>query len=1203
MTFQSNANPMFRSKFAEDIFHQKYAHEGANTWTELCHTLVEDVCRDSMSKDDKSQLIQYMIDLKFIPGGRYLYYAGRPAKFFNNCLSGDTKLMTLDGMRRMDSYREGESLQVWSPVEKAFLPAVMKSHGEQEVFEITFAPIRGRSKRTWKVKATADHKWPTLNRGDVEDLRVGDRIGFADIDLGSNVTAFIHGMVFADGSAGYCRVKDGGYSHQLRLCGDKSRHTQLLEECGHSITYPNFANGDPVAYVKSHENLKSLPTNSSPGYVAQFIRGWVDMDGHNGMTRQIHSIDRAAIEFFVNHAHLAGFIVTGGICCQKGVTNFAPEGRKPLYRANFMEADKCQPIKVVDITSAGVQEVWCPFEPKHNRIVIDYGIDTFQCYLLKAEEDTREDWADLSWKSESCLMTGGGIGSDYTAYRASNQPLRRTGGLASGPIPKMQMINEIGRHVMQGGSRRSAIYASLGCWHDDVMKFIAAKDWHNMPIAGAKKANGTPFTIWDAKQADFNYPAPLDMTNISVNYGTNWLLDYRKSGDAGEVFLTNVRQALMTGEPGFSFNFFDKENETLRNACTEVCSEDDSDVCNLGSLNFGRIESIYELGDVIRLGTMFLVCGTLVAHLPYEKIHQTRAKNRRLGLGVMGLHEWLLKRGSRYFVTPELHQWLAVYRNASDLTSRRFADGLGISRPVANRAIAPTGCQRPDTLIVTDDGILELQEMGDKNGNQWQPLGLPVAKERGSEVATRFFVNGVAKTKIITLSSGAMLESTPNHQYRTIRAGGYEWLRADELVAGDKMVVALGTYNKSTSRDVMPPVRIYRTENVGSFPVEVSDDLARFLGLFYADGSIHTKGIRIACNSKEEDWKEVSKLGESLFGIAPTIEHNGRNCTSVCFNSSLLLRWLYINGWYKPECADMYLPASIRTFSENHLRAFIEGYFWGDGSSSNSARYIDTASSVYARQLLTIIRALGDDAAINTHQSGFGGTIHRVRWVRTKRRDETASITSTLRDLGLDHCTVDAVASITDGECETLDIEVPKGNTYIANGVVSHNTIGILAGTTTGIEPLFAVAYKRRYLKGKRWHYQYVVDSAAQEMIDLYGVDPNDIETALDLSAAYERRIAFQADVQDYVDQSIASTINLPAWGSWANNEDCVKPFADVLAKYAHRLRGFTCYPDGSRGGQPLTLVPYSEAKTNLGEVFEEAIQTHDPCRDGVCGV
>lgn len=476
------------------------------------------------------------------------------------------------------------------------------------------------------------------------------------------------------------------------------------------------------------------------------------------------------------------------------------------------------------------------------------------CYLLKAEEDSREDWANLSWKAESCLMTGGGIGVDYSVYRGEGEPIQRTGGQASGPIPKMNMLNEIGRRVMQGGSRRSAIYASLNWKHPDIWKFMAAKDWQSMPVGKTGK------TLWDIKQEDFNFPAPLDMTNVSVNYDTEWLMEYFKTGDPGKVFKENVKQALKTAEPGFSFNFFDKENETLRNACTEVTSADDSDVCNLGSLNFGRIESISELKDVTRLATMFLICGTLKAQLPYDKVYKVREKNRRLGLGFMGVHEWLIKKDYKYEVSPELHQWLSVYEGVSDDTSRKFADLLGVSRPVANRAIAPTG------------------------------------------------------------------------------------------------------------------------------------------------------------------------------------------------------------------------------------------------------------------------------------------------------------------------------------------------------------SIGILAGTSTGVEPIFAVAYKRRYLKGQnRWVYQYVVDSAAQELISLYGTDPDKVESAIDLAGDYERRMRFQADVQDYVDMSISSTINLPSWGTKLNNEDTVDKFANTLAKYAHRLRGFTCYPDGARGGQPLTSVPYREAVEKLGEEFEEHIESHDICdisgTGGSCGV
>lgn len=473
------------------------------------------------------------------------------------------------------------------------------------------------------------------------------------------------------------------------------------------------------------------------------------------------------------------------------------------------------------------------------------------CYLLRAEEDTREEWAALAQRVMSCLMTGGGIGVDYSRLRESGATLKRTGGVSSGPIPLMYAVNEIGRNVMQGGSRRSAIYASLNWRHEDVNTFLHAKNWDQQPIGKAVKGDGTPYTHWDAKFEDFNHKAELDMTNISVNWDDAWGFDPKNP-----VFLKNVEQALRTGEPGFSFNFGDKQNETLRNACTEVTSEDDSDVCNLGSINLGNIQTLEEFRGVVELASKFLVCGTLRADLPYSKVREVREKNRRLGLGLMGIHEWLLQRGYGYEVVDELKQWLEVYRDESKRSADRYCDRLNISRPVAYRAIAPTG------------------------------------------------------------------------------------------------------------------------------------------------------------------------------------------------------------------------------------------------------------------------------------------------------------------------------------------------------------TIGIMASTTTGIEPLFAVAYKRRYLTdGTKWKYQYVVDATADRLIREYGLQPDGIDTAYSLSHDYERRIKFQADVQDYVDMSISSTINLPPWGSRENNESRVAPFAETLARYAPRLRGFTAYPDGSRGGQPITSVEYKDALKHKGMEFEETDICELTGHGGSCGV
>ena len=156
--------------------------------------------------------------------------------------------------------------------------------------------------------------------------------------------------------------------------------------------------------------------------------------------------------------------------------------------------------------------------------------------------------------------------------------------------------------------------------------------------------------------------------------------------------------------------------------------------------------------------------------------------------------------------------------------------------------------------------------------------------------------------------------------------------------------------------------------------------------------------------------------------------------------------------------------------------------------------------------------------------------------------------------------------------------------------------------TTTGIEPLFAVAYKRRFLtEGTKWKYQYVVDGTA-ELLIREGVKPESIESALDLATNYEKRIKFQADIQDYVDMSISSTINLPSWGSKGNQESDVERFATILAKYAPRLRGFTCYPDSSRGGQPLTSVPYEEALKHKDVIYEELDICDISGKGGSCG-
>lgn len=302
------------------------------------------------------------------------------------------------------------------------------------------------------------------------------------------------------------------------------------------------------------------------------------------------------------------------------------------------------------------------------------------CLLLKAE-DSREGWAELLSNAAMALQTGAGIGVDYSAVRASGTPIKRTGGVASGPLSLMRMVNEVGRGVMQGGARRSAIWAGLNWAHGDAEAFIDIKNW-------------SP-TLRKLKEEDFNFPMEMEYTNVSILLDDLFFEAYHDEshdlhGKAHLIYDKAVKTMLKTAEPGFSVDIGENAGESLRNACTEVTSADDSDICNLGSVNMSKIDDIVEFADVVYFGTLFLLAGTVYSDLPYEKVAEIRHKNRRLGLGVMGVHEWLVSRGYSYGPNDELESWMEEYAKSGDY-AKLLADALGITVPVKTRAIAPTG--------------------------------------------------------------------------------------------------------------------------------------------------------------------------------------------------------------------------------------------------------------------------------------------------------------------------------------------------------------------------------------------------------------------------------------------------------------------------------------------------------------------------------
>lgn len=134
-------------------------------------------------------------------------------------------------------------------------------------------------------------------------------------------------------------------------------------------------------------------------------------------------------------------------------------------------------------------------------------------------------------------------------------------------------------------------------------------------------------------------------------------------------------------------------DEKLRNACTEVVSADDSDVCNLGSLVLPRFQTHQEFGRAVRDAVLFLTAGSLYSDVPYAQVADVRDRNRRLGLGIIGVHEFVMKHGARYG-TAAAEELLEPYYQEYDRAleyANQWQDELRVSHSIAVRAEAPNG--------------------------------------------------------------------------------------------------------------------------------------------------------------------------------------------------------------------------------------------------------------------------------------------------------------------------------------------------------------------------------------------------------------------------------------------------------------------------------------------------------------------------------
>jgi ribonucleoside-diphosphate reductase alpha chain len=379
------------------------------------------------------------------------------------------------------------------------------------------------------------------------------------------------------------------------------------------------------------------------------------------------------------------------------------------------------------------------------------------CFVLPIE-DNMESIMETLTETVMIHKSGGGTGFSFSRLRPDGSRISTTNGTTSGPISFIKMYNGTTEQVKQGGARRGANMGILRVDHPDILDFI-----------DAKKEEG--------EINNFNLSVAItDKFMEAVKKGTTYKLynplTKKEEGEleAQKVFNKMVENAWLNGEPGAFFIDRANEDNPTPNISpiesTNPCGEEPLmpyESCNLGSINLakfveekdGKMEIKWDrLKYVTRLAVRFLDNVIDVNRYPIDKIAKMTHRTRKIGLGVMGYANLLLKLRIKYDSQEALdlaEELMKFIKTEARIASQTLAKKRGVFpawegsvwqgkdikiRNAALNTVAPTGTLsfiantspgiEPIFAIAFVRNVLDGQKLIDIN-----PVFEEVAKERG----------------------------------------------------------------------------------------------------------------------------------------------------------------------------------------------------------------------------------------------------------------------------------------------------------------------------------------------------------------------------------------------------------------------------------------------------------------------------------------
>ncbi|HEX3034294.1 MAG TPA: adenosylcobalamin-dependent ribonucleoside-diphosphate reductase [Thermodesulfobacteriota bacterium] len=273
------------------------------------------------------------------------------------------------------------------------------------------------------------------------------------------------------------------------------------------------------------------------------------------------------------------------------------------------------------------------------------------CFVLPVE-DTMEDIFEAVKNMALVQRTGGGTGFSFSRLRPKGSVVTSTGGESSGPVSFMKIFNCATEYIKQGGRRRGANMGVLRVDHPDIMDFIRAK-LEEGTLRNFNLSVGITDAFMEALKKDNKY----DLINPVTKKVSGRL-------KAKDIFNKITESAWASGDPGLLFLDTINKNHLLNGLgeieATNPCGELPLlpyESCNLASINLSHMVEEKDdktgirwekLRETVNKAIRFLDNVIEVNHFPLPQVESITKRNRKIGLGVMGFAEMLIRLGVPY---------------------------------------------------------------------------------------------------------------------------------------------------------------------------------------------------------------------------------------------------------------------------------------------------------------------------------------------------------------------------------------------------------------------------------------------------------------------------------------------------------------------------------------------------------------------------